>query len=1033
VSAAIAPGEVFAGYRIEAVVDRGGMGVVYRATDLRLDRPVALKLVAPELAGDERFRSRFLKEPRLAAALDHPNVVPIYEAGEHDGRLFLAMRFVPGSNLKTLREREGVLEPGRALAILAQVADALDAAHRRGLVHRDVKPANVLLDEEGHAYLTDFGITKQVGSDSTQTGGIVGTLDYLAPEQIRSEPVDGRTDEYALGCVLHECLAGTPPFRRDTQMEAIWAHLQEPPPPLPNHPRLDPVLAKARAKEREDRYATCAELIGAARAALAPAAPTAPVTVAVRRLAPRRRAILAVGGAVLAASVAAAVLALSSGGGAEAVPVESGVAAIDGKGDVAAFVDTTTVPSNIAVGEGGVWFLTTQGRTVSRIDPRTRKVVSTFEMQGIPSDIAVGAGSVWVGTVGGRTAGVNTTGSISKIDPATGKVVRTVRLPGKGSGWASVGYPGIVIGDGAVWAVNPRDSISRIDPSSGRVTGEVKVEAGGLAAGKEGVWLVSGNSVTRINARTNRPGQTIESSSNELSGIAVGAGSVWATAGAAEGLVWRFEPGPNPIARSIDVGAGSGFIAFGAGAVWVANYTDGTVSRIDPRTNRVTSRRPIGPVQALAVGEGAAWVTVAGAARDGTLPASACSPIEAGGGTPDVIVASDLPLQGPNSAYPRRLLEAIRQVFRERSHRAGRFRVGLQSCDASTAQSGVWEPRQCAANANAYGRAKGLVAVIGPFNSDCAQYQLAILNRAPGGPVPIVSPANTASGLTHEASPPPEGYRGEPEVYYPTGTRNYFRVIGRETLQGIALAMTADRLGLDRVYVLQDDSDDPWYGTWVIDPFLGAARRLGVGIAGRERYKGAAKSFDALAARIDRSGADGVVIGGDFFNGGDRLLKALRSRLGRRLPILTGFLFVFPHEILRSAGRAAEGVYLTTTDIPGRARELTPAARELARELGIPSNEPIGPLVLEAAQAADVVLDAIGRSDGTRASVLEQLRATNVKDGILGSFRFDRYGDITPAEIPLLRITRSTKASQRLGIEGAVVDRMVSVPASLSG
>ncbi|MGZ8649579.1 MAG: protein kinase domain-containing protein [Solirubrobacteraceae bacterium] len=1030
-SAAIAPGEVFADYRIEAVVDRGGMGVVYRATDLRLDRPVALKLVAPELAGDERFRSRFLKEPRLAAALDHPNVVPISEAGEHDGRLFLAMRFVPGSNLKTLLEREGVLDAGRALAILAQIADALDAAHRRGLVHRDVKPANVLLDEEGHAYLTDFGITKQVGSDSTQTGQIVGTLDYLAPEQIRTEPVDGRTDVYALGCVLYECLAGTPPFRRDTQMEAIWAHLQEPVPPLPGHPRLDPVLAKALAKERDDRYATCSELIEAARATLAP---DAPVTVAARRLAPRPRALIGAGAAVLAAAVAAAGLALTPGGEpAEAVPVESGVAAIDAEGRVAAFVDTTTAPSNVAVGEGGVWVLSSETRTVSRIDPRTRKVASTIEMQGIPSDIAAGAGSIWVGTVGGNTD-VNTTGSISQIDPATGKVRRTVRLPGKGSGWASVGYPGIAIGDGAVWAVNPKGSISRIDPRSGRVTGEVKVEAGTIAAGKEGVWVVSENAVTRMNARTNRPGQTIESRSNELEGIAVGAGSVWATAGGAEGLVWRFEPGPDPIARSIDVGSGSGFIAFGAGAVWVANYTDGTVSRIDPRTNRVTSRRPIGPVQALAVGEGAAWVTVAGATREGTLPASACSPIEAGGGTPDVIVASDLPLQGPNSAYPRRLLEAIRQVFRAHAYRAGRFRVGLQSCGASTAQSGVWEPRRCAANANAYGRAKGLVAVIGPFNSGCAQYQLASLNRAPGGPVPIVSPANTHPGFTREATPPPDGYRGEPEVYYPTGTRSYFRVIGRETLQGVALAMTADRLGLDRVYVLQDDSDDnAWYSTYVIDPFLRAARRLRVGIAGRERYKGTARSFDGLAARIDRSGADGVVIGGDFFNGGDRLLNALRSRLGRRLPILTGFLFVPPHEILRSAGRAAEGVYLTTTDIPGRARKLTPAARQVARELGIPPNEPIGPLVLESAQAADVVLDAIGRSDGTRASVLAQLKATNVKDGILGSFRFDRFGDMTPAEIPLLRITRSTRRSQRLGLEGAVVDRMVSVPASLSG
>jgi serine/threonine protein kinase len=179
--AAFGPGITFAGYRIESLVGRGGMGVVYRATDLSLERPVALKMTAPELAEDEHFRSRFLREPRLAASLDHPNVIPIYEAGEHEGQLYLAMRFVEGSDLKRVLEREGKLAPERALAVLGQVAGALDAAHRRALVHRDVKPANVLLDEDDHAYLTDFGITKQVGGASTDTGRAVGTLDYLAP------------------------------------------------------------------------------------------------------------------------------------------------------------------------------------------------------------------------------------------------------------------------------------------------------------------------------------------------------------------------------------------------------------------------------------------------------------------------------------------------------------------------------------------------------------------------------------------------------------------------------------------------------------------------------------------------------------------------------------------------------------------------------------------------------------------------------------------------------------------------------------
>ena len=273
--AALAPGTTFAGYRVESRVGRGGMGVVYRAWDLSLERPVALKLIAPEQAEDERFRARFLREPRLAAALDHACVVPIYQAGEHDGRLYLAMRFVEGSDLASLLERHDTLDPGRALAILAQIAGALDAAHRRGLVHRDVKPANVLLDQEEHPYLTDFGVTKEIGGASTDTGRVVGTLDYLAPEQIRGERVDGRTDGYALACVLYECLAGAPPFRRQSEAETLWAHVQEEPPPLPGEPALDPVLRTGLAKNPDDRYPNCVGLVQAARDALGHPAPGA--------------------------------------------------------------------------------------------------------------------------------------------------------------------------------------------------------------------------------------------------------------------------------------------------------------------------------------------------------------------------------------------------------------------------------------------------------------------------------------------------------------------------------------------------------------------------------------------------------------------------------------------------------------------------------------------------------------------------------------------------------------------------------------
>ena len=538
-SVALDSGSNFAGYQIESVVGRGGMGVVYRATDLRLERPVALKLVAPEFAEDELFRRRFLREPRMAASLDHPNVVPIYEAGEHDGQLYLAMRFVDGSDLRTLLRREGGLPAERALDILAQVAGALDAAHRRGLVHRDVKPANVLVDEDGHAYLTDFGVTKQLGGNTTETGQIVGTLDYVAPEQIRGEDVDARADGYALACVLYECLAGRPPFHRNTEAETLWAHMQEPPPPLPGHPALQPVMAKALAKDPEHRHATCAELIADARAALAhPIVPP--------RLLRLRHAILAAGLLVLAATAVAIVLASRDGGSAAlqgpVLPTGDGLAAIrvDGK-RIASFTGSDAAPSNIAVGEGSVWVLNTADERVSRVDPRTGNVIRAFTPRGRPTDIAAGAGALWIGS------GPGATHRVSRVDPATGEETRTVRLPRGEHHFGSEGFPMIAVGAGGVWAINTDATVSRLDPASGRRVAVVRGpdEVGAIAAGDVGVWVISGeNTISQIDPRTNRMRKAIELGSNRLFGIAVGGGAVWATS--EEGVLWRVEPGRAP-------------------------------------------------------------------------------------------------------------------------------------------------------------------------------------------------------------------------------------------------------------------------------------------------------------------------------------------------------------------------------------------------------------------------------------------------------------------------------------------------------
>lgn len=278
-------GTMLAGYRIEGLIARGGMGVVYRAAQLQLDRLVALKLLAPELAGDRRFRERFIAESRSAAAIDHPNILPVFEAGAVDGQLFIATRLVDGPDLKSLIRSQGRLDLSQALSFLGQVGAALDAAHAVGLVHRDVKPANVLIDrsrpgEREHCYLTDFGLTKRAQSESgyTGTGQFVGTTDYVAPEQIQGRPLDGRTDLYALGCMLYECLTGEVPFPRDSEVAVLWAHVNEPPPKVTRlrselPVRLDDILEMAMAKAPGERFASCRALVAATRAAVEASAP----------------------------------------------------------------------------------------------------------------------------------------------------------------------------------------------------------------------------------------------------------------------------------------------------------------------------------------------------------------------------------------------------------------------------------------------------------------------------------------------------------------------------------------------------------------------------------------------------------------------------------------------------------------------------------------------------------------------------------------------------------------------------------------
>jgi predicted Ser/Thr protein kinase len=339
----IGPGSELGGFAIESIAGRGGMGVVYRARQQLPDRIVALKVISSEYADDPQFRTRFEREAAIAAQIEHPNVIPVHAVGEADGTLFIAMRFVDGVDLRKILAQEGRLEPSRAAAIVDQVAQALDAAHARGLVHRDVKPANILVSSSGgreHVYLSDFGLARHVvGSHGlTGTGAFIGTIDYVAPEQARGDRVDARADIYSLGCVLFQALTGTVPFPADNDLAKLFAHGSQPPPSaLERNPNLsvefDEVLKRSMAKNPDDRQASAGDLGRAAVAAASGTSPAAPErTVATGAAAPvepsaaqepqappsppagRRRRWIWVGAGVAALAVAAVLAIVLSGG-----------------------------------------------------------------------------------------------------------------------------------------------------------------------------------------------------------------------------------------------------------------------------------------------------------------------------------------------------------------------------------------------------------------------------------------------------------------------------------------------------------------------------------------------------------------------------------------------------------------------------------------------------------------------------------------------------------------------------------------------
>jgi serine/threonine-protein kinase len=609
------------------------MGVVYAAEHLRLQRKVALKVLAPELAADQRFRDRFIRESQIAASLNHPHIVAIHDAGEVDGDLYLAMQHVEGADLRSLIDQQGALEPERAADIISKVASALDAAHARGLVHRDVKPANILVAEGDHPYLTDFGLTKRPQSVSglTKTGQFLGSVEYAAPEQFEGKPLDARTDVYSLGCVLYECLTGDVPFPRDQEAAVMYAHLRDRPPKAtakrPELPaRIDDVIAKAMAKRPEDRFSSCGDLAEAARMALVPDIGTvATADRDARRVS--RRLIVAVAAIIALAGIGAGVWAATrespsppppSPGGPG--PVREGVVRVDAaSGSVVASV-AIPLARTVAADERFAWVLTKD--ELVKVNASTNAIVSTIspalpgdavcQIAGCVSGVAVGGERVWIADSRPSPFAVprDFLGRVGEVDPSANRTVRTVEIP-----YASA----VVFGFGSVWVTDPADGlVFRLDPKDGRAIAEIPAESGGtpyaLTAGEGAVWVVSGSSglITRIDPSNNQAAAPIPG--DNASGVAAGEGGVWVSNGSG-GDVTQYTSTGDRVVRVVHLKGRADALALGAGALWVADGENRVVWKVDPGSGEVLRRIQLeASPYVVAVAGNDVWVTLFAAA-----------------------------------------------------------------------------------------------------------------------------------------------------------------------------------------------------------------------------------------------------------------------------------------------------------------------------------------------------------------------------------------------------------------------------------
>ncbi|MEA2440641.1 MAG: serine/threonine protein kinase, bacterial [Thermoleophilaceae bacterium] len=658
-------GQRFGAYLLGKLIGRGGMGVVYQAQHVHLGRTVALKLLTPELSESEDFRTRFLRESRIAASIEHPGIVTVYDAGEVNGVLYLAMRYVRGTDLAALLTQRGPLIPKETLSILGQVAEALDAAHAAGLVHRDVKPANVMIEGD-RCYLADFGLTKRTAETRalTEAGQFLGTVDYVAPEQIEGREVDGRADVYALGCVLFECITGSRPFPRDSQVAVIFAQLREPPPRAselrPDLPgAIDAVIQRALAKSPDERYPTCAALVAAAgqaaptqpspipgpdeeaaAAAIAPTAatpgatlpptippadlglPTAPLPPSVAGLPtaplpppsptgrPSRLLPIAAAAAVLIAAIVAIVVVLSSGSSepkttlAPVNPAGSGTPGAPETGagpHVAGTIQVGKRPAGVVFRDGLLWVADNAGASVTRVKPDGSSRAS-IPVGEQPYDLASNSSSVWVANSRNDT--------VTRIDASTSQA--GPQLP--------VGRKPLFLTaeEKVVYVANSGEgSVTKLDASSGASLGTIPVGNGprGITTDSDSVWVANrdSDSVSRI-AKDGSGVRTIPVGHHPV-GVISRDGVAW-VANEGSGTVSRIEIDTNRLS-TIRVGSGPVALVALAGYVWVANRDDGTVVRVDAASGKRVDPPLDVPGAPLSLTRNDAYIWVS--ARAGTL------------------------------------------------------------------------------------------------------------------------------------------------------------------------------------------------------------------------------------------------------------------------------------------------------------------------------------------------------------------------------------------------------------------------------